>query len=287
MLDNIFQIIYKIGTYSCITPRYNFKENVPNNLRIIYKYMAIIIYIIITVLFLYGEYLNGFEGESNSSNHFDFVITIFDTFLWVFICSLILWNSSNEKWHILLKILLNTKVYSRSNKIVLWQFVLGIVNSFLLLFINIYAFYDRISILIVYDILTVHITFVFQSVVFNILIIIRDQFKQISFQLRTKHFKNDLLENIRFIKITQVKYRRSLEACDLFNDLFGVILLFSTFLASFQLLDCINFGILSVGSNDTIKITGTIITGLLCFVRNKLLKFNRIKILAFRNIVLW
>lgn len=157
--------------------------------------------------------------------------------LWLLLCLYIIWSSSDKKWYEILTVLswrpLNKPILHYNNAF-FWKFTFGFVLYVLVIMTDVIVFQGS-RFYVLSDAVIMLIRQIYSSVSFNMLMVFRDSFRDIRLSLEESSI--DLL-GFQHVKMLQKHYRENLEACDLFNDLCGKMLLLATCATSVQLLYC-------------------------------------------------
>lgn len=237
-----FEFIYKIGTINVINPKWDFARNkLEKNTFLIVIFMRIL-YIIffLSELYYFGRNSYRIVTVARSFNGF---ILIAEDFLGPFIGNLILLNSWNEKWCYLLKLIIKTNQtveYERfyKNPITV-QFTIAHL-TFVCCASGVQWFYFKdyheelfyYIITVLAYVFNIYLLCVFSCNVFSILTLIKSNFKEL--RLRKSNFFEKW--NTTRTKTLWQEYKRNLEACQVFNELFGFILFFYGLLACIELI---------------------------------------------------
>lgn len=246
-----FESIYKISTFSLLTPKWNFKFNRPIKSSLTQQFIVSVLILIPLILYglQIGYLMYTFNEEKDKMSR---TITVFNEIIFFLLCSTIIFSRSNKKWHKLLYLIQqNSFIYdmidfnrkTRLNKNPMFlQFCIGSLLSFIKIGVIGPLSYSHIKfdkILVWMYIASIsYLVFIislFTSLMFNVLITIEFKLKKLILSLRKLNI--NIYQDQRYINLKQIQYRKILDICDIFNDLFGKHILFLIFYTCTQLLD--------------------------------------------------
>lgn len=234
----VFQSIYKIAMYGSIVPKWDFSRNKPNSFhRAYYRYLFLIVMVLILLQILY-ETLLSLRKNWNANDMVTCTSAIAVT-SWVLLNFNIIWNSSNDKWFYVLKILSETSVKKSNFKFndpLAWTFLIGLILLLTIVIVDGILF----DFSILYTLADATLLFelqIYSSVMFNILMVLRTNFKDV---LRELKQSENFVGHNQDMKMLQRRYLRNFDACDVLNELSGPTFLLITASSSIQLLFCVN-----------------------------------------------
>lgn len=270
-----YQWIYNIGALNLVCPKWDFIGNSRNAQKTHILTILMIIYYIIVVIVNYTYLcINSYQTITVSGKYGDFLVIIEDTLIPSFAC-LIMCRSFNKKWYSLFKLIdVNQTVASTDrfcrNPLILQFIIAHVTYVFTIILVQWLYFKDSnesddvafLYVTIFGYILIMYIYCIFTCVVFGILTTVKNSFSGIRSK---RYFK---MRNPSVLKLIRGEYSRALQSCDVFNELFGVILLVYGLFVCIQLLTGIN-GAINVALNDETNwapFIGTVFMGLMSLV---------------------
>lgn len=242
-----FQRMYLIGTYLLINPNWDFNNNEPKNLSLLYKTCFLLIQ---AMSYCYG-YCEDIYFILSSFNEIPYkssvILHLIDSILSISVTCCLFWLGNDRKWSKIIDLLSRNDQEQKGSR-------------FFSILLARYIFVTHLPIIIVIFVMSYHMIFREQSVsivlllgtisgilstyVYNgfiavlcsMLVAIREQLKLIFIEIQNQRYE----QTQHSLKKYQASYRKSLEICETFNDLFGNVILLIIFMFVSKLLCFIN-----------------------------------------------
>lgn len=224
--------------YFTIVPKWDFSLNKKDTFPKYYKFSVFLVVFLSLCQVLYETFAS-FHNIWHASTMVTYNSAI-SVISWTLLYFTIKLNSSNHRWYLVLKRVsempTSKENFKRINNVMLWKFIFTMFLH-LTIFVSDLFFYDFILLYALACTILLLLLQIYSSIIFNVLIVLRENFKKILRELQKP--ENFLLQN-QDIKMLQRRYLRIIDACEIFNDLSGPIFLLMTISSSVQLLFCVN-----------------------------------------------
>lgn len=258
--EETFKTLYKIGTYSFLTPTWNFTNNKMNTISKMHN-IIFAIFVLVPLLVLGFQTVDALLALNEESFAELGILITYQIVLFTY-CFIILFNKYNLKWHRLLSLMgnhfesknINTDLTKKTplyKNPIFFQIWLSILIFLCTVCIHGQLYYYELEVgfpkifvwmfMVSYSFL-IYITCYFPTLLFCIIVVIGEKLKCILYGFRKMDL--NICQNRNYINEIQIQYRQILDLCDIFNVLFGNILLFVLIISITQLL---------VSFNDTLN----------------------------------
>lgn len=246
--NEVFQFIYKIGVYTSIVPKWDFSMNKPDGHFPKYYRFVVLVIVLLGISSLIYESFNTLDKILHLNRIIAYSSTI--TFVsYVLLCSDIILNSSHPGWYSVLKRMSETPINKpnfKYNNAMFWKFVVSMILYLIVIIID-FMLYSYAIFYVLADVVLLLVLHLYSCIVFNMLMVLRDNFKNILHSLKkTERF----FMKSEHIKMLQRRYLRNLDACETLNELSGKTFLLMIVSSSIQLLFCVNILIIFVQTSQ-------------------------------------